>query len=137
MGHFGQLYRAVRCFVFGNIVGEGQKETFGVLGGHYDAAGHLRLGHPRHMLDEVEDEFAGGVGDYRQVRVVPAGHLRTEVYVQFLLFHRQRLDHKGGDERKDCVELGEGCVDHCVCLDVVALADADYTVGADLTLTDC
>ena len=46
------------------------------------------------------------------------------------------LDHERCNESKNCVELRESGVDHGVGLDVVALADAYDTVGADLTLTD-
>ena len=46
------------------------------------------------------------------------------------------FDHERCNESKNCVELRESGVDHGVGLDVVALADAYDTVGADLTLTD-
>ena len=42
------------------------------------------------------------------------------------------LDHERCNESKNCAELRESGVDHGVGLDVVALADAYDTVGADL-----
>ena len=50
--------------------------------------------------------------------------------------NQDRLDQEGGDQREDGVEFRVSGEDHRVGLDVVALTDADDTVGADLTLAD-
>ena len=57
-----------------------------VFGSHNDAALHRRTLQAREVRRKIDDEFTGGMGDYREVGIAAAGHFCFHLDVHFFLF---------------------------------------------------
>lgn len=78
---------AVLFFILGDVFAEGAVEHFGVHGGKDDTGDDFAFGGAGKELDEVDDEFAGGVGDHGGVGV-DGFEVFVGVEGDFLLFGR-------------------------------------------------
>ena len=70
-----ELDRAELVLIFADIVRKGIEKTLGMLRRHHDAAADLGFGNAGEHRGEIDDEFAVGVGDNREVGIVPLGDL--------------------------------------------------------------
>lgn len=92
LGH-AALDFAEGVFELLDVVAESEEEVLGVLGIHDDSGVNAGLGHIGGYIDEIDVEFAGGVGDYGEVGVVPCGNfggkLDFELLLRFVFSHNR------------------------------------------------
>lgn len=73
-------------FILLDVVLQGEKQTLGMFGSHYNAASYFCLLHAGHHADKVADDFARRVGDYGQVAINAGGHFWFQLNLELLVF---------------------------------------------------
>lgn len=83
-GRTAEIYRSEMALVLGDILGEGLEEPLGVFGRHDDAALNHGFASRGKSGGEIDDEFAVGMGDNREIGIGPRRDVGTELDAQLL-----------------------------------------------------
>ena len=80
-----QVNLAERFLILGEVVVQGQEQSFGMFGSHHYARCHFGLGSARSQAQEVEHEFRTGVGDDGQIGVNAVFYIGSDINLYFFV----------------------------------------------------